>query len=289
MDRHELLQKIATFPLIARNLAEDLLTGDFRSMFRGQGIEADEVRRYERGDDVRSIDWSVSARFGSPYVKMYREERDMVLSLVLDCSPSMRCGGVVSCYDQAILVAALIAFSAEQAGLRVGATFFARKINAVFLPRKGRAHLMSMINAAIQAEPTGNGSDLGFALTTVRQSLKRRSLIVVISDFQSVHWEAEMGDLCQKHEVLAIRISSPLGEALPEAGLLSIQDPETGIITYAPTHSAAFQKAWSQWHQDRSTSWYALTRRAGARSLNISTDDDAATYLIRFFKNRGPR
>ena len=154
MDRHELLAKITTLPLAARGLAEDLLSGDFRSVFKGQGIEFDEVRRYETGDDIRSIDWNVSARFGTPYVKMYREEREMTVCLILDNSASMHgASGSLSRWEQGVIAAALIAFSAEQAGQRVSAVFFDREIRTIFPPRKGRPHTMAMISAAIEARP----------------------------------------------------------------------------------------------------------------------------------------
>ncbi|MHB9296714.1 hypothetical protein PilKf_02489 [Pillotina sp. SPG140] len=286
MDRYTLLKKIITFPLIATSLAEELLSGDFQSMFRGQGIEADEVRRYERGDDVRAIDWNVSARFGNPYVKMYREERDLVLSLVIDCSPSMFCGGTVTCYDQAVLAVALLAFSAEKAGLRVSALFYARKIMAAFPPRRGRSHIMACISTALHMSPSGKGSNLGATLAAMQNTRKRRSLVVIISDFHTVNWEAEFSSLCQKHEVLAIRITDHIEEQLPEIGLVIMRDPETEILRYAQTRSQIFRDAWTQWHEDRQTLWYAVCRRAGARPLSINTAEEVSGALIHFFKNR---
>jgi uncharacterized protein (DUF58 family) len=287
VDRHELLRKITTFPLMAAALAEDLLSGDFRSAFKGQGIEADEVRHYERGDDIRAIDWNVSARFGTPYVKMYREERDLTVSLVLDCSASMYCGNEARRADQGLLAAALIAFSAERAGQRVAALFFDREITKVFPPRKGRAHIMAVISAALSIENGGGrGSQLGAALAGQGRLLKRRSLVVVISDFMSVNWEQELGALCRKHDVIALRIGDPPDMAYQ--GLIALEDPETGLTYHVPTGFAGFRAAWSYWQRERRDAWQGICRRLGASFLEISTADDVPAALIRFFGSRQP-
>lgn len=289
MDRRELLRKIAAFPLASRDLAEDLLSGDFRSAFRGQGIEFDEVRHYAPGDDVRAIDWNVSARFGAPYVKLYREERELTVCVVLDCSASMRAlsaGGAPNRYEQAVLAAALLAFSAERAGQRVGALFFSRDITRAFSPRKGRAHIMAILDAALGGEE-GSGSNLGAALAALGRLLKRRSIVAVLSDFLCVNWELELGDLARKHDVIAVRLKDPLDKELPHGGLLSLRDPETGVSIAAPTGFASFRSAWAGWHEDRERSWLAMCRRAGASALELSTEEDAAQALRRFFGRRG--
>jgi uncharacterized protein (DUF58 family) len=297
MTRSELLQKITTFPLIASVLAEDLLSGDFRSIFRGQGIEADEVRRYEVGDDIRSIDWNVSARFGTPYVKMYREERELSVFLVMDCSPSMYCGSVINRAEQAILAGALLAFSTEHAGQRLGAVFFDTEIIKVFPAEKGMSHSLAMINAALDIrthrkdgkkgkDEKEKSSNLGAALSGLSRILKRRSIIIVISDFFCMNWEQELGKLCQKHDVIAIRITDTLDTNLFKAGLITMEDPETNARLYAPTGFAVFRTAWKDWHKDRSVSWKAIMRRAGAASLELSTADDAVSVLVHFFRGR---
>ncbi|MDR2798738.1 MAG: DUF58 domain-containing protein [Treponema sp.] len=288
MDRTELLHKISTFPLIPVVLAEQLLSGDFRSIFKGQGIEADEVRHYEPGDDVRTIDWNVSARFGTPYVKLYREEREMTVFLVLDCSASMYCGSSqMSRYDQGLLSASLIALSAEQAGQSVGALFFDRAITQVFPPRKGRAHIMAMISRALSIKPKAGGSDLGAALAGLGRFLKQRTLVVVISDFLSVHWEQELGNLCRKHDVIALMIEDPLDRDMAGMGLISLEDPETGLAYQVPGSFPGFCSAWSAWHEQRRSAWQKICRGCGAAFMYISTEDDASAKLIRFFGNRG--
>jgi uncharacterized protein (DUF58 family) len=285
MDRRELLAKIAAFPLLAGGLAEDLLSGDYRSIFKGQGMEFDEVRHYQRGDDVRSIDWNVSARFGTPYVKMYREEREMTVCIILDSSASMHSpgGGELTRYEQGVLAAALIAFSAERAGQRVSAVFFDREISRIFPPRKGRPHTMALISAALENRPGDKGSGLGMALGGAERFLKRRSLLVVISDFLCLNWEHEMGDMSRKHDVIALRITSPLDREIT-GGLLTLEDPETGLKLRAPTSFPGFRSAWAGWHEEKRRLWEAICRRSGAARLEISASEDAPAALINFFR-----
>ena len=293
MDRHELLTRISTFPLVSRSLAEDLLSGDYRSVFKGQGMEFDEVRRYERGDDVRSIDWNVSARFGVPYVKMYREEREMTVCVILDNSMSMHTpggnlskspGSEVNRYEQAVLAAALIAFSAEQAGSRLSMVFFDSEISKIIPPRKGRSHTMAVISAALEARPFEKGSGLGKALVGVGRLLKRRSLAIVISDFLCINWEQEIWDLSRRHDVICIKISGPLDREMPMSGLLTLEDPETGLKLRASASFASFRSAWASWHEERVQLWESICRRSGAAYLELSTADDAPAAMMRFFR-----
>ncbi|MCL2473059.1 MAG: DUF58 domain-containing protein [Treponema sp.] len=292
MDRYELLTRITTFPLIARGLADDLLSGDYRAVFKGQGMEFDEVRRYERGDDIRSIDWNVSARFGTPYVKMYREEREMTVCIILDNSASMHTpggnmsdspGAELNRYEQAVLAAALVAFSAEQAGQRLSMIFFDREISKIVPPRKGRSHTMAVISAALEARPLEKGSGLGKALIGAERLLKRRSLVIIISDFLCINWEQEIGDLAKRHDVIALRISGPLDKEMPKSGLLTMEDPETGLMLRVPASFSSFRSAWTLWHEERAQLWEAICRRSGASYLDLSTADDAAAVLIHFF------
>jgi uncharacterized protein (DUF58 family) len=295
MEARELLRRIATFPLRSNTLAADMLAGGYRSVYQGQGIEFDQVRRYERGDDIRSIDWNVSARFGKPFVKLYREERELTVCLALDVSPSMFSGAggneTLTRFDQAALAAALVAFSTERAGQRLGALLFDRAVRAVFPPRKGRPHTMAVIGGIIHrdrsAARAGPGSALGAALAGVGRLLKRRGMVVIISDFYCAGWEAELGDLCHNHDCVAIRITDPQDTRMADFGLATLEDPETGVHLLAPPRFASFRSAWVHWHQERAQHWEAACRRSGARTLSLSTAEDAAASLSRFFRSRG--
>jgi uncharacterized protein (DUF58 family) len=290
MDRQELLSKICALPLAASFLAEDLRAGSFRSLFKGRGIEFDEVRRYEQGDDVRAIDRNVSARFGSPYVKLFREEREMPVFIILDCSASMftpsGAPDGVSRYEQALLAAALIAFSAEKAGLSAGALLFDRDAGRFFPPERGRRGILAMVNAALDARPRESGSGLAGALVRAAALLKRRGLVAVISDFYCAGWERGMRRLAGRHETAAIAVTDPLEREFPPSGLLVMEDPETGVSFLAPTNFASFRRSWAAWQSARRSRTAAICRRSGAAFTELFTTDDAFAALKRLFKGR---
>ena len=318
MDTHELLGRITRLPIVADGLAEDILSGNFRSVFKGQGMEFDEARHYQWGDDARTIDWNASARLGTPFVKMFREERELTILLLLDTSASMH-GGItrlwgnaqpeagekqnLSPFEQALIAAALIAFSAERSGQRVGAFLFDRNIDRVFPPRKGRGNILAFVTGALQCHESAPArryssraairgeytSNLRTAIAGAGRMLKRRSMVALISDFHSTGWEQELGGLCGRHDVIAIRVHDPMDEDLGDLGLITLRDPETGTQVTAPTGSAAFREAWSQWHRDRANVWQNLCRRAGAACMALPVNADAAGALTRFFGGRGGR
>ncbi|MDR0302297.1 MAG: DUF58 domain-containing protein [Treponema sp.] len=313
METSELLRNITTLPIISSGLAEEMLAGNFRSVFKGQGMEFDEARHYEPGDDIRSIDWNASARFGTPFVKMYREERELTILTLLDISPSMHRGAArgaayanyvreesggkilhgrsISPYEQGLICAALIAFSAEHTDQQAGAFFFDSKIEKVFPPHKGRRHIMALIMAALRYQnkipprKDKHGSNIAAALAGAQRLLKKRSLVVVISDFFSINWEQEMAALCRKHDVIALRIVDP--PDLPWQGLITLEDPETGVRIEAPAGTESFRESWSGWHKERSGHWENLCRRSGASFLELTTEADAPSSLLRFFGSRG--
>jgi uncharacterized protein (DUF58 family) len=301
MDTHELFRKITKLPIVADGLAEDMLSGSFHSIFKGQGMEFEEARHYQWGDDAKAIDWNASARLGTPFIQTYREEREFTIFLLLDTSASMSCttgfggGKNPSPYEQALITAALIAFSSERSGQRLGAFLFDREIDRVFPPRKGRRNVLSFVSAALQyhkppAGKTGrslNTSNLKSAIAGAGRFLKRRSMVVIISDFMNTGWEQEICDLCRKHDVIAVRVYNPQNTELSNMGLLYIEDPETGLNIAAPTNSASFMDAWHSWHKDRADHWQKLCRRSGAACLELSSDEDPATALTRFFTGRG--
>ena len=298
MEAGELLRKIIDLPIISFGLAEEMLAGGFRSIFKGQGMEFDEARHYQPGDDVRSIDWNASARFGYPFVKMYREERELTIFLLIDISPSMHREhiarhygeGGLSPYEQALMSAALIAFSAEHTDQQVGAFFFDKDIEKAFPPKKGRQYIMTLVMAALNFQNNitqrreKTGSNLAAALTGAQRLLKKRSLVVIISDFFNINWEHELTALCRKHDCIAIRICDPPG--LPFPGLITLEDPETGTRIEAPAGLDSFKDNWKDWQQERSTLCAAQCRRSGAAFLELPVSADAPSVLIKFFGSR---
>lgn len=290
MERDELLHKISTFPLAASDLARDMLSGDFRSVFRGEGIEFDEVRRYEIGDDIRAIDRNVSARYGKPYIKLYREERELTVFVVLDFSASMfvrtESPVAISRIDQSILAAALVAFSAEKAGQRFGALFFDNEIRKIFKPKRGRNHVMAFVREALSFRPGGRGTKLGGALSAVPNLLRRRGIVVIVSDFLSTGWEDSLGRIAEKHDCVACRISDPEDTDFPPLGLVVIEDPETGARVMANTSDASFRRSWSEHHTERTVNAASVFRRYGVPNIELSTTGDALFVLKNFFRSR---
>jgi uncharacterized protein (DUF58 family) len=298
MDTRELLGRITRLPIVAGALAEEMLSGNFRSVFKGQGMEFEEARHYQWGDDAKAIDWNASARLGTPFIKVFREERELTILLLLDASASMRSGvsslwgkseGLTP-YEQALITAALIAFSSERSGQRVGAFLFDSKIDRVFPPRKGRRNTLAFVSGALHYHNTktvsGKNSNLGAALAGAGRLLKRRSMVVLLSDFMSADWEKELCDLSRRHDVIAVRVYDPKNTRLPELGLLDARDPETGLRIAIPSNSVSFRNAWAGWHRDRADHWLKQCRRAGASHLELPVDDDAAKALSRFFTGR---
>ena len=297
METNDLLRNIINLPLISYSLAEEMLAGNFSSIFKGQGMEFDEARGYEPGDDIRSIDWNASARFARPFVKMYREERELTILILLDVSPSMHKGNFTRSdksaqlrfcpYEQALVAAALIAFSAEHTGQQAGALFFDKDIEKIFPPKKGRKSIMTIIMNAlqyqnnIQPRRSRSGSNIAAALNGAQRILKKRSLVVVISDFFSIGWEQEMGVLCRKHDVIAIRICIP--QELPFPGLITLEDPETGVRIEAPAGMESFKESWSTWNNERAAHWESMCKKTGASYLELSTEADAPSSLMKFF------
>jgi uncharacterized protein (DUF58 family) len=262
-------------------------------------MEFEEARHYQWGDDAKAIDWNASARLGTPFIKVFREERELTILLLLDASASMKYGVAnllgnaqdISPYEQAVITAALIAFSSERGGQRVGAFLFDREIDKVFPPRKGRRNILAFVSGALHYHRnpqagTGKSSNLGEALAGAGRMLKRRSMVVLMSDFLGSDWEKELCDLSRRHDVIAVRVFDPKNTDPPKLGLLQARDPETGLQIVIPTNSATFRNAWSIWHKDRADQWLKLCRRAGASHLEIPVDEDPAKILSRFFTGR---
>lgn len=294
MDRAGLFKRIRKLLIRTDVIAEGMRAGNFRSAFKGRGAEFSEVRDYTERDDARSIDWNVSARMGKPYVRVYREERELSLFLVLDVSASMSaCGAPSSSLETGAMAASLLAWAAERNGDRVGFCAFDAGVRAWFGPRKGPRHVMTLINAIAGLEGNGRESRIGAAIETVRRSMKKRGIIVVISDFLAGGWEEEAGRTAATHDLILVRVANPLepvGAAglkkppeLPAAGSFSVRDPETGERLKAAFGSPEFRQAYSRWSVERCRSFRSSARSKGASVLEIGCGDDPAARLIDFF------
>ncbi|WP_319476181.1 DUF58 domain-containing protein [Marispirochaeta aestuarii] len=287
MEKESLFQRIRNLPLVSAKLLEGLFAGNYRSVFRGPGLEFDEVREYSEGDDVRNIDWNVSSRMGSPYAKTFREERELVLSLVFDVSASLDQGvGDISKRDMAMILGAIFAFAAVHNNDRVGGVFFSDRIEKWVPPSKGRKHVASLIEDMENLKPRGAGSELGLALKTVYESLKSRGICVVFSDFRTATGWNEMTLLARKHDVIAVRISDPGDNVLPLKGSLVLQDPERGHSLLAGGVSPAFRSAYGDFWDTQDVVFRRECRRRRIQVLSVDTSDDPVAKVLAFFKTR---
>lgn len=286
-NKSSLIRRAAGLRITARQMAEGLRSGSFRSLQRGQGIEFSGVREYFRGDDIRAIDWNVTARMGKPFVKMFEEERELVVFLVVDRSLSMQTpssGG--SRLYTASEASALMTFACEYTHSSVGAVLFDGEITFSCAPRSGTEQTM-LIVSRLDEEPQRQqkGSVLGGALTGAARLLKKRSLVFIFSDFRTTGWEQPLTVLAGRHDVVAVRITAPADEELPDIGFIPFEDPETGEHVFLPTSSLSFRRAWKDDHLSRLYRWRDICLHRGAVPLMLSTVEDPGRALVRFFES----
>jgi len=283
-------RRVRAVEIVAARLVDQLLGGRYRSVFRGPGIEFDEVREYVPGDDVRAIDWNVTSRMGYPHTKIFREEREITLMLIVDLSASLYAGsGVRDKGEFAALISAILALSAVQNADRVGATFFSDRLEKWVPPGKGRKHTLRLIHDLLNARPQGRGSDLGLALRGVHGSLKRRGICVIISDFRTDgYWDA-LSLLARKHDVVAVKVYAPVEVTFPPAGIMEVEDPETRESLWTDGSSPAFRRSYDRFWRERHDAWLDNCRRRGVETLAMSTAEDPVAELTRFFRRRRHR
>ncbi|MBI2535844.1 MAG: DUF58 domain-containing protein [Gemmatimonadetes bacterium] len=235
----EVLRQVKAIELRTRRLVSSLFSGEYRSVFRGQGIEFAEVRAYEQGDDYRSIDWNVSARMGSPYVKTFVEERELTLLLIVDRSGSVEFGQPRPKSERAVEVAAVLALAAARQNDRVGAVVFSEGVDHVVRPAKGRGHALRVLRDLVAFRPTDRGTNLGAALGYGARLLRHRAVVVIISDFRAADWEQPLRRLARRHEVVAITVDDPREVELPDAGWVELRDAESGAAVLVDTSHGA--------------------------------------------------
>jgi uncharacterized protein (DUF58 family) len=278
----EELRQIRRLHVQAGRRVDSLLAGDYRSAFKGSGMEFEEVRTYTPGDDVRRIDWNVTARTGDAFIKEFREERELTLLVLLDVSGSTRfgSGGRDGRTDKRLQIARAaggLAYAALRSGDRVGLCTFTDRVEHYLPPRKSRGHGWAVIRAAFEHVPAGHGTDLGAALSFASKVLKRRAVVVILSDFYASGWEPAMGPLVARHRVHALLVHDPREEALPKVGLVTFRDAETGEVRTLDAGSVAARLG-----VDRRV---GALRRLGVKASALSTADDAFLRLQQHFRS----
>ena len=285
----EILKQVKGIELRTRGLVGTLFAGEYRSVFRGQGMEFAEVRQYQPGDDFRTIDWNVSARLASPYVKTFTEERELTLMLVVDQSGSTRFGEPVSKAGLAVEVASVLALAAAYHNDRVGALLFADDVERVIPPRKGRRHALRVIRDLVAFQPAGRRTNLAASLSYASRLLRHRSIVVVLSDFIAEAWERPLRRLASRHEVVAVTVDDPREHDMPESGWIEIQDAETGRRVLVDTGSRDVRHRLHVLAERRREERARGLASAGVDVVPLETGVDYALPLRRAFAQRARR
>ncbi|HEX9729479.1 MAG TPA: DUF58 domain-containing protein [Gemmatimonadales bacterium] len=285
----DVLRQVKLIELRARRLVTTLFSGEYRSVFRGQGIEFAEVRAYEAGDDFRAIDWNVSARMGSPYVKTYEEERELTLLLIVDRSGSVDFGRPRTKGELAVEIAAVLALAAARQHDRVGAVLFSDEVEQVIRPSKGRSHVLRVIRDLLAHQPAGRGTNLGAALGYAARLLRHRAIVVVVSDFRARGWEQPLRRLTLRHEVVAITVDDPREYALPDAGWIELEDAETGQRQLVDTSDDGARLRLRIAADAQRLARSRRLKRAAADHIALTTDRPYAQTLHAAFAARARR
>ena len=278
-----------------RRLVNTLFSGDYKSSFKGRGIEFLDVREYQPGDDVRTIDWKVTARFGRPYVKKYAEERELVVILLVDASGSDRFGTKrLFKLEQAAQVAATLAFSAIRNNDKVGLVFFTDRIEKYVPPKKGRIHVLRLIRDILYFEPERRGTDAPQALEFLMHVLKRRAIVFLISDLMGDSYRPEtirqpLGIVARKHDLVVVSVSDPAERELPKLGLIEMEDAETGELATVDTSDPVLRKRFAASQAARQEAVEKLFRQLGIDHIPVSTAEDFTKKLHQFFQKRARR
>lgn len=288
----ELMKKIRRIEIRTRRLVNDSYAGEYHSIFKGRGMEFDEVRLYQPGDEIRTIDWNVTARMGQPYVKRYVEERELTVMLVVDASASENFGSVNQFKRElAAELTAVLSFAATTNNDKVGLLIFTDQIELYIPPRKGRRHVLRLIRELLAFEPARKGTDIKMALEKVNQILKRRSIIFIVSDFLAdpEGFRQALAITNRRHDVIAVDLLDPLETNMADVGVLALEDPETGDVLWVDTSN----RQWRELYQRQANQWLddkqRIFRRAKVDHITIGTDEDYTRPLTSFFQRRARR
>jgi uncharacterized protein (DUF58 family) len=287
METSELLKKVRKIEIKTRGLSRHLFSGEYHSAFKGRGMSFSEVRDYQYGDDVRNIDWNVTARTGTPHVKIFEEERELTVMLLIDMSPSAFFGTVNQLKNEMMSeICAVLAFSAIQNNDKVGVAFFSGEVEKFIPPKKGKQHILRIIRELINFEPEGHETNIGSTLEYFNNLVKKRSICFILSDFLSMGYETPLRIAARRHDVIGVNIIDPREENLPNVGLIRAKDAETGRIKWIDTSSRKLREQYAGWHKEHLDYFQAAFRKSGASTMNIRTNESYVDALHKFFQQR---
>jgi uncharacterized protein (DUF58 family) len=286
------MSKIRHIEIRTRRLVNDSFAGEYHSVFKGRGMEFDEVRPYTPGDEVRTIDWNVTARTGHPYVKRFVEERELTVMLLVDASGSGDFGSEGKFKRElAAELASVLSFSATTNKDKVGLMIFTDKVELYIPPRKGRRHVLRLVRELLAFEPENDGTDIKMALDSINQILKRRSIVFLVSDFldEPESYQKALYMANRKHDVIAVDLNDPLETNIANVGLLALEDAESGEFVWVDTSNPTWQKTFAQQTNQFSDAKKKVLANAGVDQIYINTDQDYVKALTIFFQKRAER
>ena len=292
MFTNDLMAKIRRIELRTRRLVDDSFAGEYHSVFKGRGMEFDEVRPYQPGDEVRSIDWNVTARMNEPFVKRYVESRELTVMLAVDASASGDFGSVNRFKRElAAELAAVLAFAATNNNDKVGLLIFTDQIELYIPPRKGRRHILRIVREMLAFEPEGTGTDITLALDTVNRICKRRSIVFLVSDFQASPeaYRRSLHMANRRHDMIAVDLHDPMESDIADVGLIALEDAESGEIVWVDTSDPRWRGGFAENVAQHDDAKLAVFHKAGIDRLDIDTGRDYVDELTRFFQRRAQR
>ena len=288
MDTKELLKKVRKIEIKTRRFSDHVFGGEYHSTFKGRGMTFSEVRQYQYGDDVRSIDWNVTARYNEPYVKVFEEERELTLMLVVDVSGS-EAFGTRSQFKKEVLteIAATLAFSALQNNDKVGLVLFSEQIELYIPPKKGRSHILRIIRELLEFHPLSKKTAIGVALEFLSSVLKKKAIVFLLSDFMDKGYDKTLRIAAKKHDLTGIRVYDPMEKTLPNLGMVPMVDAETGRMKWINTFSKELRRSYGAQYAEQVKSFEELFKKNGAGQLNCSVEESYVKKLLGYFKARG--
>jgi uncharacterized protein (DUF58 family) len=290
MDTRELLKKVRQVEIKTRGIVNQIFSGEYHSVFKGRGMEFSEVREYQFGDDIRTIDWNVSARFNHPFVKIFEEERELTVMLLVDCSRSGQFGTARQMkHEIATEICAVLAFSAIKNNDKVGLILFTDRIERFVPPKKGRAHILRIIRELLSFTPQGSGTSIRGGLEYFNHVVKKRSIAFVISDFIDEGYDRILRTISRRHDVIAIEMTDPREETLPAVGLMKLRDAESGLERWIDTSDAGVRKSFQHFWTERKAVRRSLFLSSKVDAIPIRVDRPYIKPIVDFFHLRGRR
>ncbi len=291
MDSSELIKKVRKIEIKSRGLSQNVFAGEYHSAFKGRGMMFSEVREYQYGDDIRDIDWNVTARHNKPYVKVFEEERELTVMLLVDVSGSGSFGAVgPEKRDMIAEISATLAFSAISNNDKIGAIFFSDRIEKFIPPKKGKRHILMIVSQLLDFQPQSRGTDIAGALKFFTDALKKKSTAFLISDFiDNSEYDKPLSVARNRHDLMAIQVYDRRDASMPNVGLVRMADLETGSTRWVNTSSKKVRKAYDRWWYERQQLMSSRLKHSKVDFASVATDEDYVKALMGLFKQRGRR